>query len=133
MQINKSWSFSEAMSNINASFEPGSQFSGRARNLSIEHWAQLVGKHIAQIELQSAMDECETKKAFYQKYQMASTTLDGVLDFISKLPDQQSAHHKSHASKYEKVDRAFNFLVSKERSSETFTIKELAVATDWSV
>lgn len=133
MYIDKSWSFSEAILKINSSFEPGSQFSGKARNVSIENWAQLVGKNKAQTELQAALDECGAKKAFYQKYQMASTTLDGLFDFISKLPDQQSADNKSHASKYEKVDRAFNFLVGKERSSETFTIKELAEATDWTV
>lgn len=92
MHIDKSWSFSEALLNSNSSFKPGSQFSGMARNVSIEHWAQLVGKNKAQVELQAALDECGTKTAFYQKYQMASTTLDRILDLISKLPEQESTH-----------------------------------------
>lgn len=133
MQINKDWSFSEAISKINSSYKPGGQFSGKARNVAIEHWVLLAGKNKAKIALQAALDECGTKKAFYQKYQMASATLEGILELISNLPEQQLVQQKAHASKYQKVDRAFSFLVSKERSGETFTIKELAEATDWTV
>ncbi|MEA4296168.1 DUF3644 domain-containing protein, partial [Klebsiella pneumoniae] len=36
-------------------------------------------------------------------------------------------------SKYNKVDLAYDFLVSREKNQESFTIEELAAATGWKV
>ncbi len=34
-------------------------------------------------------------------------------------------------SRYDQVDLAYTFLAAKENAGESFTIEELAIATDW--
>lgn len=132
MYIDVNWSFSEAMEQINKSYKPGGQFSGPARNQAIEQWGQLVGRHKAYLELNSALKECGSKTNFYSTYKMSSGIFERISSFFSSLPEN-IPQKKRVANKYEKVDLAYTFLVNKERTGESFSIEDLAKATNWKI
>jgi serine/threonine-protein kinase len=93
MQINPSWSFSEAISKISERYRPGGLLSGPQRNRQLEAWGQLVGRRRAIAELEEAIKKSSSISAFSRANGITPKTLNGLKGFFSSLPESREYFH----------------------------------------
>jgi len=90
MQLDKRWTFEEALSKINCVYKPGGIMTGQVRNRQIESWGQLVGRTRALAEFKLAIEQHKSLRSFGRTYSIAPKTLQSLKKFFENLPDDLS-------------------------------------------
>jgi Protein kinase domain len=86
--INPSWDFQTAVSAASERFQPGSLIVGKARNVLIQSWAQMVGRQRALQEVNDYIDRMGSLTAAAKSLLMSTDTLKRLLEFITSLPTE---------------------------------------------
>lgn len=126
IEINKKWNLVTAFNEINNAHRPGGVTSGSIRNAAIKQWITLVGDKRAAAFFKQEIKNSKNKTNFCRNYQLSGRTLKELLVFVEKL-----AESNKPKDRFEHVDKAYEFLVGKEKNGIHFTIKELADSTGW--
>jgi hypothetical protein len=126
--IDPSWSFWEAVEAASERFRPGSLVVGKARNVLIQSWAQMVGKTTALQEVNSYIDNAGSLSAAARSLSMSTETLKGLLEYISTLPNESA---DIRPIKLKKGQKKLYELLRTKNEGDTVLKEELRDSTGW--
>ena len=119
IKVNKEWGIEKAFYEINSAHNPGGTVSGPLRNAAIQQWITLIGRKKAFIFFNKELKKSESKVNFCRKYHLSNTTLKRMLAYINDLEE-----NIKRKNRFEHVDKAYQFLVEKEKNGSHFTIHD---------
>jgi hypothetical protein len=126
IKVDKKWSLEKAFKEINGAHNPGGMGSGPLRNAALQQWIALIGGKKASLLIEKEIEKLKSKANFCRTYQISTSTLNRLIAFINNLEDG-----KKNKNRFEHVDKAYDFLITKEKSGLHFTIRDLVEYTGW--
>jgi hypothetical protein len=126
--IDPSWNFQEAVSAASDRFRPGSLVVGKARNVLIQSWAQMVGKSRASQEVNSFINDAGSFTAAAKSLSMSTDTLKGLLDYINTLPSETS---DTRPIKLRKGQKKLYELLRTKNAGDLLSRKDLRDSLGW--
>ncbi len=126
--IDPSWNFYEAVSAASDRFRPGSLIGGKARNVLVQSWAQMVGKRRAAQEVSSYIEDAGSPTAAAKTLSMRVETLKGLLDYINALPSERAS---IRPVKLRKGQKKLYELLRTKNAGDLVSRKDLRDSLDW--
>jgi hypothetical protein len=126
IKVRKEWDIEQAFDEINSTHNPGGVVSGPLRNAAIQQWVTLIGRKKALSCFKKELKKLNSNTNFCRKYHLSNNTLKRILAYIDDLEDDNK-----RKDRFEHVDKAYKFLVEKEKRGFHFTIKDLVEHTGW--
>jgi hypothetical protein len=78
MNIDPDWDLATAFDKISAEYRPGSLTSGRARNVLIQMWGEVVGRNRALAELHALIIRSGSRRTFCKRFSIGHAALDDL-------------------------------------------------------